>query len=81
MILPISLVMFRETDYLRGRSTFDEVTNDPHWISSTSQSEQILDTEVEPEYDGSRSHTDSYTGEEDGQGEALVDTNRSVCGQ
>jgi len=66
MILSISLVLVWESEYLRGQSTFDEITDNPNWISSTSQSEQILDTEVEPEYDRGRSHTDSYTSEEDG---------------
>jgi len=64
--------------YLRCQSTFDEITNDSDWISSTSQPEQIFDTEVEPEYDGGRPHTDSYAREKDGQSKALVNTDRSV---
>ena len=54
------------TMYLRCQSTFDEITDDPDWISSASQPEQVLDTEVEPETDGGRPHTYSYTREEDG---------------
>jgi hypothetical protein len=65
MILLYQLCRLWERVRLRGQSTFDEITDDPDRVAITSQSEQILCTEVKPEYHGCRSHANSYTGEKD----------------
>jgi hypothetical protein len=80
MILLYQLCRLWERVCLRGQSTFDEITDDPDRVAITSQPEQILGTKVNPEYNGCRSHANSYTGEEDRQGEALVDTDRLAIG-